>query len=187
VINLGTVYGNGQTYNTLEYAGIFVSNGTYSLVFNNIGHFVEVSQPINNAPPFPSYGPVLHAGTKTINFGSSATKIIPGEDVSFTGGVFSVTGINDFDTVVGYYIGNNSPLPLFSWGFGFYPEIYPFLYVNGQTYSRSNPLNVQPLPPTPSIYIYQYFGVNDAGQILAIGSVQDGGFTTSFILTPVSR
>jgi hypothetical protein len=177
-INLGTAYGNGSTYVLLNHQGYYSGNGTYSVAFNNIGHFVEVSQKISSKapfPPFPSYLPVLHLGNRKI-------QLIPPDTESLTGSVSSVTGINDFDTVVGYTIGNDSPLPLFNWlPFGFYPEINAFLYINGKMY---DPNTLIPNSPE-GLVIDQLLGVNDAGQILALGVEQGNRHT--LILNPVSR
>ena len=178
-VNLGTAYGNGPTYLLLNHQGFYSGNGTYSVVFNNIGHFVDVSKKISDSPPFPSYLPVLHVGNRKID-------LVPPDTEGLTGSVCSVTGINDFDTVVGYTIGNDSPLPLFNWlPFGFFPEISPFLYINGKMYDPNTLIPNSPIVSPAAVIIYQLLGVNDAGQILALG-VEKGNRHT-LILNPVSR
>jgi probable HAF family extracellular repeat protein len=178
-IKLGTAYGNGPTYLLSNNQGFYSGNGTFSVAFNNIGHFVDVSQKISKSPPFPSYLPVLHIGSRKVD-------LVPPDTEGLTGLVWSVTGINDFDTVVGYSIGNDSPLPLFNWlPFGFSPEINPFLYINGKMYDPNTLIPNSPIVSPAAVIIYQLLGVNDAGQILALG-VERGNRHT-LILNPVCR
>lgn len=95
----------------------------------------------------PEASPILHVGTKTINLG-----YLPDAQ---SDPYYSVTGINDFDTVVGYAPLQDSEIAL------------PFVSFNGTMYD----LNTLVLPPSASVHLIQAFGVNDAGQILATGSV----------------
>jgi hypothetical protein len=184
--NLKTViYGDGPTFTVHNEQTDYGSTGTYSISFNNVGHFVTISRVIPPATvptvsypsPFPSYLPVLNACNKKVNLGSA-----PGTDT--TGTIYAVTGINDFDTVTGYFISNFSPLPLSNWlPSGQYSEVTPFLYVRGTTYDPSK--RISPTPP-PSLRLWQLIGVNDAGQLLALGTVNNGDERT-FVLSPVSR
>jgi hypothetical protein len=56
----------------------------------------------------------------------------------------------------------------------------PFVYVNGTMYNANTLVS----PPAPLVHLFQVFGVNDAGQILAVGGTTRDGDWHTFILNP---
>jgi hypothetical protein len=136
--------------------------GTGNLLVNNRGDFVVIAAELE-----PTVSPILHVGTKTINLGYlSDAQSDP---------YYNVTGINDFDIVVGYALSQGSNILL------------PFVSFNGTMYDANTLIS----PPRPSVHILQILGVNNAGQLLATGSINHTlGYdapTNTFILNPRSR
>ena len=57
----------------------------------------------------------------------------------------------------------------------------PFVYLNGTMYNANTLVS----PAAPLVHLFQVFGVNDAGQILAVGGTSlDESDWHTFILNP---
>ena len=140
------------------------NDGTGSLVVNNVGDYVVIALILE-----PYDLPVLHVGAKTINLG-----LIPGTENGLE--YYTPTGINDCDTVVGYALHQASN------------ALTPFVYLHGAMYDPNTLIT----PTAPLVHLFQALGVNDAGQILAVGSTNgepstDGPPYHTFILNPCVR
>jgi hypothetical protein len=146
----------GTSYNTSDIAVITSAYGPpvnlgyvfafVSIAVNNVGHFVDLGQVVNTSP-LPSFLPVLHVGGKITNLGP-----VPGTETLCE--TYFIMGMNDFDTVVGVMA-----------DVGITNTRRPFLYVNGRMYDPNTLIS-----PASSVHIDQLLGVNDLGQILAVGS-----------------
>ena len=162
----GRVYGNVGANAVITSAHrppiILEGSSNDDIQVNNRGNYVVVSA----EPGFfgPTQLPILHVGAKTINLPP-----VPGSENSPWLQYYAATGINDFDTVVGYELEQ------------FTSVLRPFVYVNGTMYNANSLVS----PPSPSMQLFQVLGVNDAGQILAVGGTSlDESDWHTFILSP---
>jgi uncharacterized membrane protein len=133
---------------------------------NNKGDYVVV--PAETSFFGPTELPVLHVRAKTINLPP-----VPGSENSQWLQYYTATGINDFDTVVGYELEQYTDV------------LRTFVYLDGTMYN----LNTLVSPPAPLVHLFQVMGVNDAGQILATGGTNqdDTEHWHTFILNPVRQ
>jgi hypothetical protein len=176
ITELGQVYGEVNTGTVSNGYGVYdaVITPAYGppvnlggpvfgpLVCNNIGHSVLVNQVVNTpgaipGTPWPSFLPALYSGKKITNLPP-----VP-DGKTLTGAVYFPTAINDSDTVVGFMSGSITPLPATGATTGYPSEILPFLYVDGKMYDPNT------LVPSTTIQIQRLLGVNNLGQILALG------------------